>query len=81
MNLRVAHVKGGRNYRVTLRPNIYPIISFRILDWLVDGTRGIFFVVNGNIIFMVEMEITRTLRSMRFLLSETLVVVEHHEWV
>jgi hypothetical protein len=44
---------------------------------LVDGKRGIF-VVNGNIIFMVETEITRMSRSMRFLLSGTLV---EHEWV
>jgi hypothetical protein len=45
---------------------------------LVDGKRGIF-VVKGNIIIMVETEITGTSRrSMRFLLSETLV---KHEWV
>jgi hypothetical protein len=44
---------------------------------LVDGKRGIF-VVNSDIIIMVETEITGTSRTMRFLLSETLV---KHEWV
>jgi hypothetical protein len=28
MNHQVAQVKGGKNYRVTLRPHIYPIICF-----------------------------------------------------
>jgi hypothetical protein len=28
MKHQVARVKGGKNYRVTLRPQIYPIISF-----------------------------------------------------
>jgi hypothetical protein len=32
MNHRVARVKGGKNYRVTLRPHIYPIISFLDID-------------------------------------------------